>query len=146
MIKQDSKNYVNGYVHNDKIGAIVVLKNQNKQLSKDIAMQIVASNPIALDHNSVNPEILANEKEIYKAELDKLEKKDDIKRNILEGKLKKYLNDNTLLNQPFIKDEKITLKKIIKDNEVISYVRYQLGEGICKEKDDFVQEVYNQIK
>jgi elongation factor Ts len=98
-------------------------------------MQVVASNPLGLDENSIDSEILVKEKEVYKAELDKLNKKDDIKRNIMEGKIKKFISENTLLNQPFIKD-----------NEIIYFKRYQLGEGIDKKKEDFAEEVYNQIK
>ena len=91
-------------------------------------------------------EILNNEKEFYKAELDKIDKKEDIKRNIMEGKIKKFISENTLLNQPFIKDSSLNLKKILKDNEIIYFIRYQLGEGIDKKKEDFAEEVYNQIK
>ena len=139
-------NSVLGYTHNNKIGALVVLKTADEQLSKDICMQIVASNPIALDESSIDPKILASEKDVYKAELDKIDKKDDIKRNIMEGKVKKFVSENTLLNQPFIKDSSLTLKKILKDNEIIYFNRYQLGEGIDKKKEDFAEEVYNQIK
>ncbi|MED5275118.1 MAG: translation elongation factor Ts [Pseudomonadota bacterium] len=146
MKKQTDNNYVGGYVHNGKIGAVVILENKDESLCKDIAMQIVASHPLAIDHDSVDKKILATEKDIYKSELDKINKKDDIKRNILDGKVKKFLDSNTLLNQPFIKDDTTTLKKIIKNNKIIGFVRYELGEGIDKEKDDFAQEVYNQIK
>ena len=139
-------NSVIGYTHNNKIGALVVLKNPDEQLSKDICMQIVASNPLGLDESSIDPEVLASEKEVYMAELDKINKKDDIKRNIMEGKVKKFISENTLLNQPFIKDSSLTLKKIIKDNEILHYTRYELGEGIDKKKEDFAEEVYNQIK
>ena len=139
-------NSVLGYSHNNKIGALVVLKTPDDQLSKDICMQIIASNPLALDESSIDPAILANEKDVYKAELDKIDKKDDIKRNIMEGKVKKFISENTLLNQPFIKDGSLTLKKILKDNEIIYFNRYQLGEGIDKKKEDFAEEVYNQIK
>ena len=139
-------NSVLGYSHNNKIGALVVLKTPDDQLSKDICMQIIASNPLALDESSIDPAILANEKDVYKAELDKIDKKDDIKRNIMEGKVKKFISENTLLNQPFVKDGSLTLKKILKDNEIIYFNRYQLGEGIDKKKEDFAEEVYNQIK
>ena len=139
-------NSVIGYTHNNKIGALVVLKNPDEQLSKDICMQIVASNPLGLDESSIDPEVLASEKEVYMAELDKINKKDDIKRNIMEGKVKKFISENTLLNQPFIKDSSLTLNKIIKDNEILHYMRYELGEGIDKKKEDFAEEVYNQIK
>ena len=122
-----------GYTHNNKIGAIVILKNSDEQLSKDICMQIVASNPLGLDENSIDKEILNNEKEVYKAELDKIDKKEDIKKH--NGrKVKKFISENTLLNQPFIKDASLNLKKILKDNEIIYFKRYQLGEGSIRKK------------
>ena len=138
--------FITGYTHNNKIGAVVILEKENNEIAKDICMQIVASNPVALDEQSIDSSILLNEKEVYKAELDKINKKEDIKRNILEGKVKKFISDNTLINQPYIKDNTTTLKKILKDNKIKSYIRYQLGEGIDKKEEDFAQEVYNQIK
>ena len=138
--------YISGYTHNGKIGAFVVLANEDAEIAKDICMQIVASNPLALDESSIDQTILDNEKDIYKAELDKIDKKDDIKRNILEGKIKKFIAENTLINQPYIKDSSLTLKKILKNNKIIDYTRYQLGEGIEKKSDDFAEEVYSQIK
>ena len=138
--------YISGYTHNGKIGAFVVLENEDPDIAKDICMQIVASNPLALDESSIDQSILDNEKDIYKAELDKIDKKDDIKRNILEGKIKKFITENTLINQPIIKDGSLTLKKILKNNKIIDYTRYQLGEGIEKKSDDFAEEVYSQIK
>jgi len=139
------KNYAYGYCHNNKIAALVELKNDDANLAKDICMQIVASNPLALDEASLSQDILESEKEIYKNELVKLDKKEDIKRNILEGKMKKFINENTLLNQPFVKDPSISLSKVIKDNQIISFTRYEVGEGIEKKTEDFAQEVYNQI-
>ena len=146
ILKDKPNNYVVGYTHNNKIGAMIVLKNNDKQLGKDICMQIVASNPLGLNKESLDKNILTNEKEIYKAELDKINKKDDIKRNILDGKIKKFITENTLLNQPFIKDNTTTLGKIIKNNEILEFFRYQLGEGIEKKEEDFAKEVYSQIK
>ena len=146
IIYSHSEGFVAGYTHNHKIGSLVKLKSKDTELSKDITMQIVASNPLALDEKSIDSSLLESEKEIYKKELDKINKKDDIKRNILEGKVKKFITDNTLLNQPFIKDGSKSLKKILSDNEIISYVRYQLGEGIDKKQEDFAEEVYSQIK
>jgi elongation factor Ts len=142
----NSENFVTGYTHNNKIGSIVTLEKEDDQLSKDICMQIVASNPLGLDEESLDQSLLENEKDVYKAELDKIDKKDDIKRNIMDGKIKKFISDNTLLNQPYIKDGSLSLKKIIKDNKIISYTRYQLGEGIEKKQEDFADEVYGQIK
>jgi len=137
---------VTGYTHNNKIGSVTVLEKKDDTLGKDICMQVVASNPLALDETSIDQTILASEKEIYKSELDKLDKKEDIKRNILEGKIKKFIVENTLLDQPFIKDSTLSLRKILKDNAIKSFLRYQLGEGLEKKSDDFAKEVYSQIK
>ena len=143
--KIDKKNNVFAYSHNNKIVSMVELKSSDETLAKDICMQIVASNPLAIDESSLDKDILKSEKDIYKQELDKLDKKEDIKRNILEGKMKKFINENTLLNQPFVKDPSTSLSKIIKGNEVLSYNRYEVGEGLEKKSEDFAQEVYNQI-
>tara|TARA_B100000614_G_scaffold259443_1_gene284062 strand:+ start:1547 stop:2416 length:870 start_codon:yes stop_codon:yes gene_type:complete len=137
--------YVVGYTHNNKIGAVVVLEKNDESLGKDICMQIVASNPLSIDEKTIDESVLSNEKDIYRAELDKIDKKEDIKRNILEGKIKKFISDNTLLDQPFIKDNATTLRKIIKDNKIKSFLRFQLGEGLEKKSEDFAKEVYNQI-
>ena len=145
FVKVEKNNYLYGYAHNNKIASIVELKEDDENLAKDICMQIVASNPLALNEASIDNNTLLSEKEIYKKELENIDKKDDIKRNILEGKMKKFVNDNTLLNQPFVKDPSTTLSKIIKDNEIISFTRYEVGEGIEKKSEDFAQEVYNQI-
>ena len=143
--KVNKNNYIYGYTHNNKIASIVELKKENDSLAKDICMQIVASNPLALNEASIDSSTILSEKEIYKKELENIDKKDDIKRNILEGKTKIFINDNTLLNQPFVKDPSTSLSKIIKDNEIISFTRYEVGEGIEKKSEDFAQEVYNQI-
>ena len=142
-IKKDNSVY--GYSHNNKIASLVELKKDNESLAKDICMQIVASNPLSLDEASIDSSTLSSEKEIYKKELEKIDKKEDIKRNILEGKMKKFINDNTLINQPFVKDPSTSISKIIKDNSIISFTRYEVGEGIEKKTEDFAQEVYNQI-
>ena len=143
--KIEKKNKVYAYSHNNKIVSMVELKSSDEILAKDICMQIVASNPLAIDELSLDKNILKSEKDIYKQELDKLDKKEDIKRNILEGKMKKFINENTLLNQPFVRDPSTSLSKIIKDNEVLSYNRYEVGEGLEKKSEDFAREVYNQI-
>ena len=145
ILKIAKDNNLYGYSHNNKIVSIVELKEVDENLAKDICMQIVASNPLAIDEASIDSEVIKSERDIYKQELDKLDKKEDIKRNILEGKMKKFISDNTLLNQPFVKDPSTSLSKIIKNNQIISYQRYEVGEGIEKKSEDFAQEVYNQI-
>ena len=143
--KIEKNNHVYAYSHNNKIVSMVELKVSDENLAKDICMQIVASNPLSIDESSLDQDVIKSEKDIYKKELDKLDKKEDIKRNILEGKMKKFVNDNTLLNQPFVKDPSTSLSKIIKNNQILSYKRYEVGEGLEKKSEDFAQEVYNQI-
>ena len=89
--KIDKENYVFAYSHNNKIVSMVELNNSDDELAKDICMQIVASNPLSIDESSLDEAVLKAEKDIYKKELDKLDKKEDIKRNILEGKMKNSL-------------------------------------------------------
>ncbi len=143
--KIEKNNHVYAYSHNNKIVSMVELQASDENLAKDICMQIVASNPLSIDETTLDEALLKSEKDIYKKELDKLDKKEDIKRNILEGKMKKFINDNTLLNQPFVKDPSTSLSKIIKNNKILSYKRYEVGEGLEKKSEDFAQEVYNQI-
>ncbi len=143
--KIEKNNHVYAYSHNNKIVSMVELQASDDNLAKDICMQIVASNPLSIDETTLDEALLKSEKDIYKKELDKLDKKEDIKRNILEGKMKKFINDNTLLNQPFVKDPSTSLSKIIKNNKILSYKRYEVGEGLEKKSEDFAQEVYNQI-
>ena len=127
--KIDKRNNVYAYSHNNKIVSMVELKSSDEILAKDICMQIVASNPLAIDESSLDKNILKSEKDIYKQELDKLDKKEDIKRNILEGKMKKFINENTLINQPFVKDPSTSLSKIMKNNEVpVSYTHLRAHE------------------
>ena len=145
FFKIDKKNNVYAYSHNNKIVSMIELKSSDEILAKDICMQIVASNPVAIDEASLDKDLLKSEKDIYKQELDNLDKKEDIKRNILEGKMKKFITENTLLNQPFVKDPSTSLSKIMKSNEVLSFKRYEVGEGLEKKSEDFAQEVYNQI-
>ena len=143
--KIEKNNHVYAYSHNNKIVSMVELQASDENLAKDICMQIVASNPLSIDETTLDEALLKSEKDIYKKELDKLDKKEDIKRNILEGKMKKFINDNTLLNQPFVKDPSTSLSKIIKNNQILSFKRYEVGEGLEKKSEDFAQEVYNQI-
>ena len=145
FVKINKTNSLYGYSHNNKIASIVELIEDDENLAKDICMQIVASNPLALDEAALDNKTLLSEKEIYKKELEGIDKKEDIKRNILEGKMKKFINDNTLINQPFVKDPSTSLSKILKENKIVSYTRYEVGEGIEKKSEDFAQEVYNQI-
>ena len=135
----DNKNGVNfSYVHSaieknvGKIIAIVKLSNsQNaKEIGNKLAMHIAASNPLALDKNDLNKDILNKELEIIKAELLNSGKKPEMIEKISQGKLNKFISENTLLNQAWIIDPKIKVSDILKDIKVIDFIRYKVGEGV----------------
>ncbi len=135
----DNKNGVNfSYVHSaieknvGKIIAIVKLSNsQNaKEIGNKLAMHIAASNPLALDKNDLNKDILNKELEIIKAELLNSGKKPEMIEKISQGKLNKFISENTLLNQAWIIDPKIKVSDILNDCKVLDFIRYKVGEGV----------------
>jgi elongation factor Ts len=114
----------------------VARTSEFQELAKNISMHIAASNPLYLKRESVQPEIIAKEKEIYRDQLSSMDKPHAVKEKIIEGKLEKYYQDVCLLEQPFIKDPSKNISSII-DNEVARlgeniilkrFARYQLGE------------------
>ena len=134
------------YVHSSiekgigKIISIVkidgVVKGKNDEIGTKIAMHIAASNPLALDKESIKKEIVDKELEIIKAEIINSGKPSEIAEKISKGKISKFLNDNSLLNQPWIMDPKKKVSDILKENsldkplKIIEFVRYKVGEGV----------------
>ena len=134
-----------------KITSIVVLKGDNTDVAKDIAMQAAAMSPIAVNRDNVPEDVVLHEKEMIKAEMKndpKNEKKpEDILDKMATGKLGKFFKENCLVEQDFIKDSSMTVEKYAKDNgcEVLSMVRYSVGEGIEKKQENFAEEVAAQM-
>ncbi len=137
----DNKGLNFAYVHNSveknigKVIAMVQLSKNNKKDLKEIgsklAMHVAAQAPIAIDENGIKKEILDKELEIIKEELKNSGKKGDIIDKISQGKLNKFISDNTLLNQIWIMDTKKKVKDILKtDIKVIDFVRFKVGEGV----------------
>tara|TARA_B100001115_G_C15790926_1_gene389997 strand:+ start:99 stop:965 length:867 start_codon:yes stop_codon:yes gene_type:complete len=134
------------YVHSaiekniGKIISIIKLDNIDKTNSKDLgnklAMHIAASNPLAIDKDGIEKEIVDKELEIIKAEITNSGKPKEIVEKISNGKISKFLNDNSLLNQVWIMDPKKTVKDILKENsknkeiKILDYIRYKVGEGV----------------
>lgn len=134
-----------------KISSVVVLKGGDKDVARDVAMQAAAMSPIAVNRDSVPTDVVEHEKEMIKAEMKndpKNEKKpEDILDKMATGKLSKFFKENCLVEQDFIKDSSMTVEKYVKDNggEVLSMVRFAVGEGIEKKQEDFAAEVAAQI-
>jgi elongation factor Ts len=136
------------YVHGGRIGSLVALKGGDEALARDLAMHVAAANPAYIDANGVPAEVLKKEREIL-AEQTKGEKKPpEIIAKMVEGRLRKYLAEITLVGQPFVRDEDTTVENLLKkaNASVVQFVRYAVGDGIEKKQDDFVGEVMAQVK
>ncbi len=137
---------VSTYLHGNRIGVAVRLKGGNQTLGRDIAMHIAASQPACIAAEDMDPAIIAKEREIYSAQASESGKPDNIIEKMVEGRVKKYLKENTLLGQPFVKNPDQTVEQLLKENEAAIEVmqRFEVGEGMEKRSDDFVAEVMEQ--
>ena len=143
-----SAGILGSYLHGKKIGVIVEMEGGDAQLAKDIAMQVAATDPMAIDVADLPAEFVAKEKEIAMAKYADSGKPADIVEKIVSGALNKTFKEVTLLGQFFIKDDKKTIADLLNSNKakVVRYTRFKLGEGIEKKEEDFVAEVMAQAK
>ncbi len=140
---------VGEYIHtNNKIGVVVALDGGDDGLARDVAMHVAWNNPPYLRGEDVPAEQVAKEKEIFVDQARGEGKPEDLIERIVTGKLRKYLDSISLLGQPFVKDDKTTVGKLLKSAgaEVARYVRLEVGEGIEKKQEDFAAEVMAQVR
>lgn len=129
QLLEGSDSNISSYVHTDgKLAALVLLENTNDDLGKDIAMQVAANNPISISPEDIDQSILDKEKEIALATLENENKPDDIKEKIVQGKLNKFKQENSLLEQIFIKNPDQKIKDLIQGNSILGIVRRKVGE------------------
>ncbi|MFH1745270.1 MAG: translation elongation factor Ts [bacterium] len=122
-----SSGTVSAYSHmGGKIGVLVAIDKKDIELAHDIAMQIVAANPAYISEEEVPADEINKEKEIYKEQLVKEGKPENIMENIIAGKVKKYFNDVCLVEQDFIKEDKKKVKDVLGDAKVERFIRYSL--------------------
>lgn len=132
------------YVHSTgKIAVLVALKGGDAELAKDIAMHVAAVNPQVVRQEDMSADVIAKEKEIYTAQAAESGKPADIIEKMVLGRVKKFLAENALLDQPFVKDPESTVGALVKKAgaDVVEFVRFEVGEGIAKEEVDFAAEV-----
>jgi elongation factor Ts len=136
------------YLHGTRIGSLVALEGGNEALARDLAMHVAAINPAYVDASAVPADVLDKEREILTSQTKGEKKPPEIIAKMVEGRLRKYLAEITLLGQPFVKDPEITVEKLLKKSgaRVVEFVRYEVGAGIEKKQDDFVGEVMAQVK
>ena len=136
------------YSHGSRIGVIVSLDKSDPDLAKDIAMHIAASNPVCLDEEDVPEDLVSREKRIFLEQASSSGKPPEIIEKMVQGRMKKFFKEITLLGQSFIKDPDISIRNLLDKSEakVESFIRYEVGEGIEKREENFADEVMKQIK
>jgi elongation factor Ts len=135
------------YLHGTRIGVILDLEGGDDVLGKDLAMHIAASRPISVSRENVPAELIEREREIASARAAESGKPANIVDKIVEGSVQKYLSEVTLLGQPFVKDDKTTVEKLLagKGAKVHAFALFIVGEGIEKKATDFAAEVAAQV-
>ena len=136
------------YTHGGKIGVIVALEGGDEALAKDIAMHVAAVNPLVVSGSEVPADVVAKERDIFTAQAKESGKPAAIIEKMIDGRIRKFLDEVALLGQSFVKDPSVTVEKLLKDNsaKVLNFIRLDAGEGIEKKEEDFAAEVMNQIK
>lgn len=148
MLSNPAAASVGTYIHGSRIGVVVELDTDNKELARDVAMHIAASRPIVVSPSDVSPELVAKEKEIYMAQAATSGKPQDIIEKMVVGRLKKFLDEVSLVGQPFVKDPDVTVGSLLNKHraKVLGFYRYEVGEGIEKVTEDFKEAVMSQVQ
>ena len=143
----ETSGVLGAYVHGTRIGALVALEGGSASLAHDLAMHVAASNPRYISAAQVPPEVVAKEREILGEQAAKEGKSPEIIAKMIEGRLRKSLNEIVLLGQPFVKDPEQTVEKLLKNAgaTVLRVERFEVGAGIEKKQSDFVAEVMAQV-
>ncbi|WP_058535078.1 translation elongation factor Ts [Legionella saoudiensis] len=146
--RMNTDGVIGHYMHGSRIGVMVALKNGDETLAKDIAMHIAASKPIVVSRDQVSAETIENEREIFTAQAKESGKPQEIIDKMIEGRINKFVDEVSLLGQPYVKNPDMKVGQLLKEKnaEVISFIRYEVGEGIEKKEDNFVEEVMAQVR
>jgi len=141
-----SDRLVGAYSHMGRIGVLVEVDGGTAELAKDLAMQVAATSPRYVSADEVPEGELSKEREILTAQAAQEGKPEEIVQKMVEGRLRKHLDEVTLAGQPFVKDPDKRVRDLLAEAEatVVGFLRYEVGEGIEKKADDFVQEVMAQ--
>ena len=148
MIRMECDGVIGTYLHGTRIGVMVALQGGDEQLAKDIAMHIAASRPIVVSREEVSAEAIEKEREIFMAQAQESGKPQEIIEKMIEGRINKFVDEVSLLGQPFVKNPDLKVSQLLKQRNasVVTFVRFGVGEGIEKKEDDFVAEVMAQVR
>lgn len=139
----DAKGTLYSYIHGAKIGVILDLEGGNDELGKDIAMHIAAAKPKAIDQSGVDPQLINTERRVAIEKAKEAGKPEEMLEKIATGTVNKFLKEITLLNQAFVKDDKVSINELLSKNNATlhAFSMYSVGEGIEKKQEDFAAEV-----
>jgi elongation factor Ts len=148
FVRVESAGVVGTYLHGSRIGVLVDMVGGNEVLAKDVAMHIAASRPLCVDAEQVPADLVAKEREIFAAQAAQSGKPADILDKMVEGRVRKYLAEVTLLGQPFVKNPEQTVAQWLKSHgaQVHAFMRYEVGEGLEKRSENFAEEVMAQAR
>ena len=141
--------YITSYLHGDaRRGALVELSAANEEIGKDVAMHVTAMDPMVVKGEDVPAETVAKEREIFVAQAAESGKPPEIVEKMVEGRVRKFLAEISLVDQPFVKDSNTKVGQLLKSAgvECLRLVRYEVGAGIEKAEEDFAEEVRKQIE
>lgn len=137
---------VGSYLHGTRIGVLVGMQGGDAELAKDVAMHVAASRPVCVSEDQVPAELIEKERGIYIAQAADSGKPQDIVEKMVDGRMRKFLKEVTLLGQPFVKDPDTSVEKLLagRGAKVTAFERLEVGEGIEKKVDNFAEEVMAQ--
>lgn len=143
----ETSNKLASYLHGTRIGVLVEYTGAQEQVGKDVAMHIAAMKPVSLSSDDVPAELIAKERSIAEQKAAESGKPAEIVAKMVEGSVQKYLKEVSLLNQPFVKNDKQTIEQMLKaaSSSVQKFALFVVGEGIEKRQDDFAAEVAAQV-
>jgi len=147
FVRFDTTGKLAAYLHGTRIGVMVDFDGPDEQVGKDVAMHIAAMKPVSLASSDVPADLIAKERSVAEQKAAESGKPADIVTKMVEGSVQKYLKEVSLLNQPFVKNDKQTVEQMLKETKTTakSFTMFIVGEGIEKKQDDFAAEVAAQV-
>ncbi|MCO7226503.1 translation elongation factor Ts [Pleionea sp. CnH1-48] len=147
-IIESAEGLLGSYRHGDRIGVVVELKGGDEELARDIAMHVAAVKPDYIRADEIPADVMDKEKEIFTAQALESGKPAEIVEKMIGGRLNKFAAEISLMGQPFVKEPSQTVEKLLKSKQadVVSFVRFEVGEGIEKKEEDFASEVMAQVR
>ena len=139
---------VGHYLHGNRIGVLVALSAGTEALAKDLAMQVAASKPLVVSRDQVPADAISREREIFTAQTRESGKPEEIVQKMIEGRINKFVDEVSLEGQAFVKDPNLKIGQLLKNHKAVvsQFIRLEVGEGIEKKEDNFVEEVMAQVR